>query len=412
MPAGREDADGDGVDHLDQGPPSPSDARRLVLLTVLLLVGALVAVVGLSRPDASVTPEPSPTAPVERPTPSTRPTPSPSPSATADEDQPVRDTSGVPVLPDADPSWELFLQTARDVQRLQLSTGDVVRTRSRVASAPGSRAAFLPGPDGVLAFSEESGTAEYVPDDAAAERVEIPGALERSRGFLSLLPGPPGHAWVSRFDYEGGATAVELVDLTGRPAGGESTITVPGTAWPAVLPDGVGGLLVQATGGVWSLAGPRPQRITRGRVLATGPRVLVVLDCDDALICSRYVLEPGTGRERRVGMAQPSDGYAESGLTSPDGRWMAVRERGGDGTDRVVVTDLLDGRTVASLPDGGGSLSVDPANAMAWTPDSGQLFHLDGDGLGLFDPATSERRRVELGGVTPVRLALRAQDAP
>lgn len=407
MPPGREDADGDGVDHLDQGPPSPSDARRLLLLTVLLLVGALVAVVALSRPVGSSAPEPS-SPPPPRPSPSVRPTPSPTPSprADVDEEQPVLDTSGVPVLPDADPSWELFLQTATDVQRLQLSTGDVVRTRSRVASAPGSRAAFLPGPDGVLAFSEESGTAEFVPDDAAAERVEVPGA-QGGRGFATLLPGPPGQAWLSRFDYDRGSTTVELLDLSGRSAGGRRTITVPGTAWPAVLPDGVGGLLVQATGGVWSLAGDRPSRVTRGRVLATGPRALVLLDCDDALVCSRYVREQATGLERRLGPAEPSDGFTETGLTSPDGRWVATRGYGTDGTDRVVVVDLLDGRTVATLHDDGGSLSVDPTNALVWTPDGRQLLFLDGDGLRLLDPGTGEQRRVELGGVTPVRLALR-----
>ncbi|SDE58754.1 hypothetical protein [Auraticoccus monumenti] len=402
MPTGREDVEGDGADHLDHGPPSPPQARRMLLVTVLVLVAALVAVVALTRPDGSAAPEPTPSSPTTPGRPSTRPTPTPGPSGTADRYAPVQDTLGAPVLPGADPGWDLFLEGADEVFRVRLATGELVRTRIRVPAGQGYSSAVVTGPEGLLTYSGPSATAQLVPDDGPATEVALPG-VEDPDTYPEVYPGPPGELWIAVRDAAG-TIVLTRVDARGRVIEGPRPVPVAGSLWA----DGRGGLLLTAPGGLWQLEGDRARRLAVGSATAVGARALVVVVCDDELACERQVLDRDTGEVRVLGPADPHDTrYGLTGSTSPDGRWWARWTLGSEGRPRVQVLDLGTGSTVLEHElDADGLL--DPLSSMTWTPDGGLLLLLTGDGLAAADPRTGQLTSLDAPTGELYRLSVRS----
>lgn len=406
VPEGREDADG-GVDHLDVAPP-PVRTRRLVLAVVVAVLIALVAGVVLTDPGEASAPAPEPSV---TPTRTPRPTPRPSPSV--DADAPVRDRLADPPLPGADPDWELFVQGPTDVYRIELATGEYVRTPSRVAASDSVQASFVAGSEGLLAYSTVSGTAEYIPDDGPARRVQVAGADEPDR-WVELVPGPTNRVWQSRIDSRMGDTTVQLLDLEGGVRGAPRRLDSPsgGNWW--VSSDGAGGLLATGIGGTWELTAASARRLTRGQVHGVGPRALVLVDCDDTMVCRREVLDRASGERRPLPGERGDEGSMArfrgawgAGRTAPDGSMMAAWVEGPD-DNVLVVTDLVTGqvvRTVTSARDVG---SVDYPNATVWAPDSRTLLVSTGDAVLILDPRSGEERRIELGAIGLLRLALRS----
>ncbi|RCK69453.1 hypothetical protein DT076_11270 [Desertihabitans brevis] len=252
----------------------------------------------------------------------------------------------------------------------------------------------------VLIHSAESGTTDLVRDGEPARRVRFE---ETMRG-AQLVPGPAGTVWQVS-GAGGGELTVGRWSLAGEPL--TPTDRLPGLlGWGASTGDGAGGLLLSGVGGVWLLdAAQPPQRVTRGRVLAAGPRVLLTVDCDERMRCQRLVHDRRTGTDRVLGPARPDDAgrYPGSASTSPDGRWLV--EPGGFARGGFRVVDLATNREVAALEAELGF--ADPAGSAVWTPDNRLLLVAEGR-LVVVDPVAgrSVTPDVELAGVR--RIALRA----
>ncbi|MVA77436.1 hypothetical protein GC722_15610 [Auraticoccus sp. F435] len=398
---GADPDDDDGVDVLDDGPPASGSGTRLLLLTAVVLLAALMTVVVVARTGerARPAPAPEPTA-----TQDVRPSRSPSPSPSPDRPRPerVHDRLATAPMPDAAPTWELFVQDATYVHRINLASGERTRTRIEVAPQFATGGAFVPAPGGVLTYPGDSAHASWVPDDGPARVVPLTGPGERGL-WTRVLPGPPGRVWVVRHDYQPAAYELASVGVTGWDGDPVRRLDAPGGGgWSGAVSDGSDGVLVPAAGGTWEVTPEGPRRISRGEVVAVGPRVQVLLDCDDTLVCSDHVRDRATGQQRRLAPARRDAGPGALGTTSPDGRWWAYWSVLPE--TRLVVVDLVTGEAVVQS---GADASVDLTSTLAWTPDSSRLLALDGDGLRSVDPARGEERWVELPVPGAVRLALR-----
>ncbi|MEQ8719369.1 MAG: zinc ribbon domain-containing protein [Acidimicrobiales bacterium] len=125
-------------------------------------------------------------------------------------------------------------------------------------------------------------------------------------------------------------------------------------------------------GGAWLLgAAEQPRRITTALPLAVSAGGVLVLDCDDDLICSFDVVDVESGETVRSVGAETTPTLPEVGtasLLAPDGSaWLLT----GQGTTEQVV-DLDTGQTIPGLVTG-------VVTAAAFSPDSRWLF-LAGDG--------------------------------
>lgn len=169
-----------------------------------------------------------------------------------------------------------------------------------------------------------------------------------------------GRAWFRRNSR---GAQEDLVAVRADPAATETLDVADGRY---AVPDGLGGLVIDAPSGVYRWTdGAAVVRIADGRFEAAGGGVVVLGECDEAMRCRDVAADLRTG-ERTVlpdidGVARAGYGY---GAVSPDGRAViAVR-----GTDQTMVAVGLDG-TVIEL---GTSLTgcFSPAcSGSDWSPD-------------------------------------------
>lgn len=215
-------------------------------------------------------------------------------------------------------------------------------------------------------------------------------AADGSAGGL-LFPGPfDDSTW--QLDRQGAAdVAAELIALDGQPIGPvvrRDVDTVLGS-------DGLGQLVVAATGGTYVVGTGLPTRLTTGDVLAIGVEHALVRECDDRLVCAVVVRSRSDDRAMTIEGATEAVLRAEapatlgglvSGTVSPDGGVVMVRsdERSGQWT----ATDLATG-VVTILP---GPTGLSP---IVWTPDSHFAVFVAANGLFVFDREAGRTTMVE-----------------
>ena len=202
-----------------------------------------------------------------------------------------------------------------------------------------------------------------------------------------VVPGPRGRIWLLDYVDRRGSRA-RLTDLAGHRV--YTTIQLGGGA---IRADGAGGLLYTDVGGWYRVIGPSTmRRVTRGAILAVGPRDFLILDCDARRVCSTYLKDRQTGRQRRIG-GDRTDHWA-SGVVSRDGRFAAVLLPDAAERSRLQVIDLGDGRVLTDLTSPRGFYLDE--GSINWLPD-GRLLTLQNGEMVLIDPARRTVQRPDLG---------------
>ena len=187
-----------------------------------------------------------------------------------------------------------------------------------------------------------------------------------------LGEGPAGRLWYQQY----GDGAVPSTVWSRYGAGGAAiAVDLPATVTGQVWPDGLGGVLVEAPGGIYRITASQPaRRISTGVVLDARNGYLLEYGCDEAMVCGTSVRDLRTNAGRTV-TPPTSDGLAGA-MVSPDGRWLVVGSRtdtggpagpvrasGPAGQDVDLGVSINGGCMVRWCPD-----------APTWAPDGSWLF--------------------------------------
>ena len=207
-------------------------------------------------------------------------------------------------------------------------------------------------------------------------------------GFGSTLlgEGPPGRLW-----YQDSASAGDAASLWYRDGADAEPVPVAVPAGPndQPVPDGLGGVLMTAGGGIYRLVpGEPPRRLGSGYLADARNGHSLEYTCDAVMACGFVV------RDLRTGATRPAPGDAAQilrsggGQLAPDGRWVLVSgEIDGAGFDRIrafgpdgAVVDLGSGANRSCVhrycpsqpawsPDGRWVIgSREPGVLWAWHP--------------------------------------------
>lgn len=385
-PAVEIEMDAGAVDGAEVVLARPSPRRWWVGAAVLGLAGIVVASVatggGPARSEgATTTTPPATTAAPTTTTPSTLPPPTSTAStASPPTSAPIRlgpapllgEPSGLALVVGVGEDRYLVDLDAATAGRLALPT-DLAELEYTAAGlvgrSPGDNAVRLvrpptPGPDPLI-------DASYVGSDARGRAWFTVPVANRPRFRLLYL--------------ERGATAAVGVDL---PGGGFA------------LPDGTGGLVVDAPGGVYRWTDDAAiTRVSAGRMEAAGGGTVVVGECDEALRCRDVAVDVVTGARRELpvvaGLEPASYAY---GAVSPDGQ-VLLGLRGAEGAADAPPAGLVavtaDGTAVELGPH--PSCLRPACGGATWSPDGRWLvWAADGSTVAAWRP----------GLARPVRLTL------
>jgi hypothetical protein len=174
------------------------------------------------------------------------------------------------------------------------------------------------------------------------------------------------------------------------PAGGEQQLTLglDGALAPldsdfvdasvfwarSFLPDGR--VAVDRPGGVYAVGVDQPAiRLSDGDLLATGAAHYAVVECDEALRCTTFVIDAATGERTEAMLDALSDGSAfadPSTRISPDGRTIVFADRG------TSTRRLLDATTSVTLDVGDVDEVFHPDS---WASDSSGVFSEEGGSI-------------------------------
>ncbi len=378
------------TDVVDFGRRAPSRQRRVlagVLMVAALLVGVLIYSHTRDTPPAnagSTAPSLSPSATAG----------TPSRAATASPTFRGTTTLGGPLL-GVTSGWVLYVRSASDVVRIQLAAGKITDTQAPPLSNSGE-VTFLATSGGVLARPAHTGAGYLLPDGTASR--PLAGSLS-TPGLV--FPGPtPDTFWAVDETF---GPHVELVDPGGRPVGGAVPIAidVPSGNAGQLVADGTGYLLFTGNGGVYDLHPGTSKRIATGSLLAVGPTMWLVRDCDNRGVCLSYTVDSRTGARHQVeavDIAEP----VMTGVLSPDGRMLAVIDTS-MGQLKLVTTATGQASPVSVLL---GSVGV--SGQFVWSPDGKWLLVVDSDGhLHAVEAATHNDNVLTLPIPTAIQLAVR-----
>ncbi len=283
-----------------------------------------------------------------------------------------------PALLGVSASWELFGLGNGVLVRVELARGRITTT-----TLPALRS------EGPVSLVVTADRALIRPFDVVPGYVVVDGqpAQPMSDGIARsgpMFPGPlPAQVWVPSDDDQ--RPRMTLRDADGGALG--RTIPLPGTAPPEA--DGLGYLLVPATGGVYRALPSGLQRITTGSLLAVGPTGWLVVDCDDQHRCRRTLIDGRTGDRRDLGATSVE--AAATGVLSPDGAIAVLPTLTNDGQVTLHRLDLATG--VERPLDVAVNESIDAT--MTFSPDGRWLFVVGPDGqLTVVDARTGQGRRL------------------
>lgn len=255
-----------------------------------------------------------------------------------------------------------------------------------------------------------------LPTDRSAAYVVSDGkTAHQPDGVLNVatfaFPGPdPGSVWVTTTPTDRvpglDQVSVKLVDGAGRAAGKTLPVPYQGSDYSMVA-DGTGYVVAIGTGGVYLSRPEGLQRITAGRLLATGPTRWLTHDCDQRGRCSMNVVDRATGLRRGLPGSAPAN-VISIGQVSPDGRYAAVTTLGGDGGSRLMLLDLATGRQRTASGSVGSAFW---SQGMTWTPDGRRLLVIgDRRVLRVVDPGNA--RSTEAPGEVPPLVAITVRVDP
>jgi hypothetical protein len=293
-----------------------------------------------------------------------------------------------PAVP-SDPVEVVALTPDGELVRIDIANG--IATRSQVV--PGGRFNAFGAPAGVHAGTGwilvpalgPDGTSIVIFDDGSRSTLEL-------GGWFPVLVGADGGTvwrvdpdrvtgdltWVTEIAFDGSETGV-AIDVGGH--------------YPQMA-DPLGGVVVEAPGGYYSVGVEATTRLTDGRLIAVGERRLVVEECDDQLTCGVFVVDRATGDrtplalDPALGDAAPIEFGASWTIRQPlspdEDALLIVRwDTSGSGGQTLGVVDL----TTGGYTEIGSVFDLPQA---AWSPDGERVFWLDARYIKVFDRATGE----------------------
>lgn len=304
---------------------------------------------------------------------------------------------------DASSDWQVFLRTTKDLLRIDVADGTVVRTAVPTLQS-GGPVSFVVRRGAVLIHPNDNVPAYVVPDGQPPHRA--PHSVGEG-GWVYAGP-KPNQVWVQGAE---GYDTWQLKRLDGRPVG--PTVTIPRQFEAFARPDGAGHLLVAGPGGVYVATRQGFHRVTTGEVIASGPATLLTLECDAQAHCGLVVVDRRSGDRHPVPGPWPP-ARVRSGVTSPDGSTAALGVYpGGDVAPTLRLLDLATGQStdVAVHLSQFGSAAD---RSMAWSPDSEWLFVVAAGGnLKAVNAATGQVRAVPVAHLHVEAVAVRpARDHP
>ena len=385
------------------GGKRPSSARwwlALLVVVVLVLAGAAVGLTtfldsrSLDGPPSLV---PPPTAAPRLPSESpggSRQDPTVGPVRVRDAGRPLLSDAGV------GPVWA---RSASAVFRIDLATGEVVRTPTPTLQA---HSTLVAGRDWVAMKAITGPVGAIVRDGSPA--ADLPAAL-RADGWLHRGPGNAIWLMPEQPAYPDPAAGVaKLVGINGLVIR-HSSITIDPNVGPPGFDDGYGGLLLTTRTGIYQVHPPtthpegRVRLITRGALLGLGGRHLLVWDCDSQARCGVYLVDQATGRRTALPAAGQAITAAAGGSLeeiidsgaqlSPDGKHLALTTSDGTGTWRIHVVDLTNGRSTVLY---GAATNTNPNRQLAWTSNSRWLLGLTDRHLRAFNIQTRTTRTLAI----------------
>lgn len=164
-----------------------------------------------------------------------------------------------------------------------------------------------------------------------------------------------------------------------------------------VLPDGLGGLVIGALGGIyrWQPGDWTPRRFSVGSVLSAAGGFVLAAECDDDLGCGAVVHDLRTGTSRPAPIVPGLEGPYAYGQVARDGEvLLALRTENGD-PSLVAVT--MAGAVVDLGKARLGCLRSGCAAMPHWSPDGRWLFWVE-------DPTTIAAWRLGLDRPVEIRL--------
>ncbi len=403
-----QDPFGPDSEYLSPDPPRPAGSgatptsgrprRRwsllLLAVVVLLLVETVIVLVnhGIAagpHPDAGpATTPPSSPGPTEAGT--TDPTPVYGP--------PIWVTTTLSWVPPAGLTgrWDLLARGSGVVVRLSPATGTVSRIGIPQLGSSGP-VSFLATATAVLVRPLDHVAGYVVPDGGQARPMAASLAEDGP-----MLPGPdPSHVWVASPDDA--HPALVLKPVAGGP--GSSRLEVPtDSSVVGAMPDGAGYALFATERGLVDVRPDGSRVVSRGTLLASGPRSWLVRECVPATRCTSVLIDQASLARADLGVPAKPDA---SGAISPDGRFaVLVRPGSAKGSSSVELVGLASPtRRVLPVAAADG-----PApDTVAWSPDGRWLFVLLArGGICVVDAATGAVRDIGVQLPTLVQLAIRS----
>jgi len=333
-------------------------------------------------------------------------------STTASSDEPTTSTTGVqlgsgrgPLLGEAT-GVTLTMIGDGTLKHLDLDTGVLVASSINVFADFVNMRRVTGG----IVFTDSSGPAampRFLADGATAPMALafVPPATLTADSFLQFMgEGPPGRYWLSRQEPSSNRFSVGYVDAPGAEL---TLVTNPVGAEFGAVPDGTGGLIFRAPGGVYRVAPGEDQvsRIGTGELIDAGDGHLLEVSCDEQLRCALVVHDLATNTTRRLpGDFNGADirfGRA-GGILSPDGTQAALVSSNGNNDQSLTIEVRNDNGAAVTwtveTPNGGCPFAG-CSGAPTWSSDSHWLFGVrNRTSLWAWRPGLSEPRIVELPG--------------
>ncbi len=157
------------------------------------------------------------------------------------------------------------------------------------------------------------------------------------------------------------------------------------------MADPLGGVVVQAPGGYYSLTPDSRERMTVGQLHALGRRRALVHECDERLECGVFVVDRESGARERLQL----DPEFETQLQAAGVAWWAfARPLSPDENALVVITFGHTGPMMGVLDLSSGSYTelggFENEPQAAWGPAGRYLYWVDGGRIMVFDRSTGE----------------------
>lgn len=345
-------------------------ALVVAAVTVALVGGGLIAGTG-SGDDGDEQVSPTPSTTVARPTTAEdRPTRTTVPRTTTTTTLPTYTLTPIPELGGA----PLYAAANQIVIRIDTATGQSVVLGEGLRGAdPDS--SLLARAGGVVTWGQD---VRFLPDD---------GSAPVSLGYGEVWPAAdPELIWLRDYRSSPGA----LVRLLEVASGDEvAEVTLPAFASP-IGDDGTGRFLVrgEAGSGAFTIdpATGAVSRLSDTTVVAASASRLLLVRCDDALVCGYELVDRSTGAVTAVPLAMAS-AYGPYTL-DPTGRRVHILEYSNEGPAMRVV-ELSTGADEIQLGVEGGFFPGYRAPA-SWTADGQHLVLIVDSSLAIWTPGSDE----------------------